>query len=143
MRGFVGKFAEVTGFWGDATPAQPNMTGIAVMYRATLDGQRLLCYVGGVEIESIKHKGLRRFFETGNAKGLVGDVARLRNMLAFIDAAETMQELAVPPNFGFHALVGDRKGDWSMTVTKNWRLTFRLNADGALINMDLEDYHGA
>ncbi len=113
------------------------------MRRATLDRFLSSGYRSAVEIESIKHKGLRRFFETGNAKGLVGDAGRLRKMLAFIDAAGSLQELASPPNFGLHPLVGDRHGDWSMTVTKNWRITFRLNEDGALIDMDLEDYHGA
>lgn len=96
-----------------------------------------------MEIESIRHKGLRRFFETGNAKGLVGDVGRLRKMFAFIDAAEGIDELSVPPNFGLHELTGGRKGTWSMTVTRNWRLTFEVNEEGALIDMDLEDYHGA
>ncbi|MGV3769404.1 MAG: type II toxin-antitoxin system RelE/ParE family toxin [Sphingobium phenoxybenzoativorans] len=96
-----------------------------------------------MEIESISHKGLRRFFETGNARGLVGDADRLRKMLAFIDAAETLEELAAPPNFGLHELSGDRKGTWSMTVTRNWRLTFRIDEGGALIDMDLEDYHGS
>ncbi|MDG2520346.1 type II toxin-antitoxin system RelE/ParE family toxin [Caulobacter segnis] len=96
-----------------------------------------------MEIESIRHKGLKRFFETGNAKGLVGDVSRLRRMLAFIDAAEALGELVTPPNFGLHQLTGDRSGFWSMTVTKNWRLTFCINDDGALIDLDLEDYHGS
>lgn len=96
-----------------------------------------------MDVESIRHKGLRRFFETGNAKGLVGDVGRLRNMLAFIDAAASLDELAAPPNFGFHALKGDRAGTWAMTVTRNWRLTFRVNEAGELVDMDLEDYHGA
>lgn len=80
---------------------------------------------------------------TGNAKGLVGDVGRLRKMLAFIDAAESFEELSVPPNFGLHELTGDRKGSWSMTITRNWRMTFGLNDEGALIDMDLEDYPGA
>jgi proteic killer suppression protein len=96
-----------------------------------------------MDVESIAHRGLRRFFETGNAKGLVGDVARLSNMLAFIDAAASLDELSVPPNFGLHQLKGDRAGTWSMTVTRNWRLTFRIDDAGALIEMDLEDYHGA
>jgi proteic killer suppression protein len=86
---------------------------------------------------------LRRFFEAGNAKGLVGDVDRLRRMLAFIDAAETLDELATPPNFGPHELTGDRKGVWSMTVTKNWRLTFHLKGMNVIIDMNLEDYHGS
>ena len=96
-----------------------------------------------MEIESIRHKGLRRFFETGSAKGLVGDAGRLRKMLAFIDAAEGIEELIMPPNFGMHELTGDRRGIWSMTVTRNWRMTFALNERGALIDMDLEDYHGS
>jgi proteic killer suppression protein len=96
-----------------------------------------------MDVESIAHKGLRRFFETGSAKGLVGDVALLRNMLAFIDAAASLDELSVPPNFGLHELKGDCAGTWSMTVTRNWRLTFRIDDAGALIDMDLEDYHGA
>ncbi len=96
-----------------------------------------------MKIESISHKGLRRFFETGSSKALVGDVRRLRRMLAFIDAAETLEELATPPNFALHELTGNRRGVWSMTVTRNWRLTFRLDENDALIDMDLEDYHGA
>ena len=95
-----------------------------------------------MEIESIRHTGLRRFFETGNAKGLVGDAGRLRKMLAFIDAAESFDELMLPPNFGLHELVGDRKGQWSMTVTRNWRMVFSMNGKGALVDLDLEDYHG-
>ncbi len=96
-----------------------------------------------MDIEAIRHKGLKRFFETGNAGGIVGDAARLRKMLVFIDAAASFEELAAPPNFGLHALTGDRKGSWAMTVTKNWRLTFRINEAGALIDMDVEDYHGS
>ena len=60
-----------------------------------------------MDIESIAHKGLRRFFETGNAKGLIGDVGRIRKMLAFIDAAGSFDELALPPNYGLHELVGN------------------------------------
>jgi proteic killer suppression protein len=64
-------------------------------------------------------------------------------MLAFIDAAEDINELATPPNYGLHELTGDRRGTWPMTVTKNWRLTFRISAKGALTEVDLEDYHGS
>lgn len=87
---------------------------------------------GLMEIESIRHKGLRRFFETGNPMGLVGDVNRMRTMLAYIDAAENLDELAIPPDFGLHELAGDRSGAWSMTVTRNWRLTFGISDDGGL-----------
>lgn len=94
-----------------------------------------------MDIESISHKGLRRFFETGNAKGLVGDVNRLRKMLAFIDAAASFDELAVPPNYGLHELVGDKAGRWAMTVTRNWRLTFIKLDEHSIAELNLEDYH--
>lgn len=110
---------------------------------ATLDIQAVNSHLKVMEVESIRHKGLRRFFETGNPKGLVGDTERLRKMLVFIEAAQSFEELAVPPNYGLHELAGDRSRTWSMTVTRNWRLTFRLNEDGALIDLDLEDYHGS
>lgn len=64
-------------------------------------------------------------------------------MLAFIDAVGSLEELSVPPNYGLHPLTGDRAGTWSMTVTKNWRLTFRVSEAGALLDMTLEDYHGS
>ncbi len=95
-----------------------------------------------MDVDSITHKALRRFFETGTSKGLVGDVGRLRKMLAFIDAAASLDELSVPPNYGLHPLRGDREGTWSMTITRNWRLTFRINDAGELTEMNLEDYHG-
>ncbi len=94
-----------------------------------------------MDLHSITHKGLRRFFETGNAKGLVGDAARIRKMLAFINAAGSFDELAVPPNYGLHELVGDKTGRWAMTVTKNWRLTFLKIDEATIADLDLEDYH--
>lgn len=95
-----------------------------------------------VEIESIRHKGLRHFVETGKPKGLSGELAhRILKMVNFIIAAETLDELSVPPNYGLHQLKGDRAGVWAMTVTRNWRMTFKLNEQDAIIELDLEDYH--
>lgn len=96
-----------------------------------------------MDIESISHKGLRRYFQTGIASGLVGDATRIRKMLNFILAAGSLDELATPPNYGLHPLTGNRAGTWAMTVTKNWRMTFTLTDGGALADLDLEDYHGA
>ena len=93
-----------------------------------------------MEIESVRHRKLRKFLETGGAKGVI-EPERIVDMIAFIDAAETFDELAVPPNFGFHPLKGDRKGDFAMTVTRNWRLTFAKIDESTIGNLDLEDYH--
>ena len=93
-------------------------------------------------IDSIRHKALRRFAETGSAMGLPpGSVDRLRSMLAYLAAMAAEEELRVPPNFGAHRLTGDRTGKWALTVTRNWRMTFRINEAGAIEDMDLEDYH--
>lgn len=62
-------------------------------------------------------------------------------MLAYLSAIDDVEELRIPPNFGAHTLTGDRAGCWSLTVTRNWRLTFSLNADGGIEDLDLEDYH--
>ena len=98
--------------------------------------------MAAVEIDSIRHKALRSFVETGKPKGLDPQLAdRLRRMLAFLAAAEDPEELLTPPNWGAHVLTGDRAGTWSLTVTRNWRMTFRLNAAGAITDLDLEDYH--
>ncbi|MEE4210061.1 MAG: type II toxin-antitoxin system RelE/ParE family toxin [Parvularcula sp.] len=93
-----------------------------------------------VEIESIRHKALRRFAETGKAKGVI-EPDRIRRMLAFVAAAESKADLATPPNFGLHALSGDREGTFAMTVTKNWRLTFTMIDEATIADLDLEDYH--
>ncbi len=95
-----------------------------------------------MEIESIRHKALRNFAETGSTKGLNANIIdRLRNMLSFLTAIATVEKLLTPPNFGAHQLTGDRAGTWSLTATKNWQMTFRLNQALAIEDLDLEDYH--
>ena len=93
-----------------------------------------------MDIGSIRDKALRRFAETGNAKGVI-QPDRVRDMLAFIVAAGSFDELGVPQNFGFHALKGDRAGTYAMTVTRNYRLTFAKIDDQTIADLDLEDYH--
>ncbi|TCP30718.1 type II toxin-antitoxin system RelE/ParE family toxin [Sphingomonas sp. BK235] len=93
-------------------------------------------------IESIRHKALRRFAETGKAKGLPSEViSRIGLMLLFLDQAVSTDALLAPPNYGAHQLSGDRAGTWALTVTRNWRMTFSLDEEGAIVDLDLEDYH--
>lgn len=93
-----------------------------------------------MEIESIRHKALRQLFEQGKTKGLI-EPQRLIDMLAFIGFVQEFDRLADPPNFGFHALTGNRKGSYAMTVTRNWRLTFTKIDEHTVADLDLEDYH--
>jgi toxin HigB-1 len=95
-----------------------------------------------VEIETVRSKALEAFLETGKPKGIDARIAgRTRNIVVLLMAARDVEELKAPPNFGFHWLVGDRAGTAAMTLTKNWRLTFRVSDDASIIDLDLEDYH--
>ncbi len=89
------------------------------------------------------HKGLRRFIEDDDASGVQAVVAaKLRRIISFLQDMEREDELHSVPSWKAHQLTGDRKGTWSLFVTKNWRLTFRI-AQGELeiIDLDYEDYH--
>ena len=55
---------------------------------------------------------------------------------------ESADELKSIVAWRAHQLSGDRKGVWSLTVTRNWRITFRIDeSEKAIIDLDYEDYH--
>ena len=94
-----------------------------------------------MRVRSIAHKRLRRLYEENSSKGLNADtVDKLRKMLTFLDAMQDPEELRAIPLWKAHALTGDRKGTWSLHVTRNWRMTFRIE-DGEIVDLSLEDYH--
>ncbi len=91
-------------------------------------------------IRSFKHKGLRKFHETGSAAGIqAGHKQRLRMMLTALDTAAVLQDMDVP-GLRLHPLKGNRQGLWAITVNKNWRLTFSFE-NGDVYVVDYEDYH--
>jgi proteic killer suppression protein len=91
-------------------------------------------------IRSFKHKGLKRFYETGRATGIRSEhQKRLRFQLAALDTAQTIEDMDIP-GFRLHPLKGDRKGQWAITVNANWRLVFRF-VDGHAYDVQYEDYH--
>jgi toxin HigB-1 len=94
-------------------------------------------------IRNVRHKGLRRFIEQDDASGLQPAVVeKLRNMLSFLQDMDAEQELHDLQSWKAYQLTGDRKGVWSLFVTKNWRLTFRIDArEIVIIDLDYEDYH--
>ena len=91
-------------------------------------------------IKSIRHKGLRRFYETGVAAGIqTTQATRLRLQLAALDTAQTIQDMDIP-GFKLHPLKGKLKGRWAISVSGNWRLTFEFG-QGDVQLLDYEDYH--
>lgn len=88
----------------------------------------------------ITHKGLRRFYENDDARGLdAGMTRKLGSILAALDAAQRIDQLG-NPGYRLHRLEGDLAGLWSIRVTGNWRLVFRFE-DGEAVDVDLLDYH--
>ncbi len=94
-------------------------------------------------IRNVIHKGLRRFFEKDDGSKLdAAIVPKLRRMLTFLQDMEDERELTTIPSWKAHKLTGQRKGTWSLHVTRNWRLTFKIDkTEIEIIDLDYEDYH--
>ena len=94
-----------------------------------------------MQIRNIRHKGLKRLAEDDDERGIRPDLTgRVRNVLAAIISAADIDGVRGPPGWRIHRLSGDRAGTWSISVSGNWRITFRID-NGDVANMDLEDYH--
>ncbi|MFA6016302.1 MAG: type II toxin-antitoxin system RelE/ParE family toxin [Gallionellaceae bacterium] len=94
-----------------------------------------------MRLGKIRHKGLRRFYEDDDPSGLpAASVPRIRNMIAALVFADDLASLKAFPGWRLHQLTGDRKGQWSLSVTGNWRIVFRIEGD-EIRDLDLEDYH--
>lgn len=91
-------------------------------------------------IKSFKHKGQKKFFDTGNKAGIQAKhERRLRMQLTAIDTATFIDDIVLP-GFKLHALRGSRNSVWSITVNGNWRVTFEF-IDGNAYILNYEDYH--
>ncbi len=91
-------------------------------------------------IVGFKHRGLQRFFEKGDRKGLnPNHVAKIRRILSRLEAATSIKDLDAPGH-RLHPLKGDRKGKWAVDVDRTWRITFRFDGRDA-DDVDYEDYH--
>ena len=91
----------------------------------------------------IRHRGLRRLIEHGETRYLAPDmVDRISGIVASILLAEDMDEFiaSVPRGWRVHQLSGNRGGVWSVSVSRNWRITFEVQR-GEVTGLDLEDYH--
>lgn len=96
-----------------------------------------------MKIQNFAHKGLKRLYEEGDAKGLPpSGVDKLRKMIAFLEAMGNESELRNIPVWKAHLLTGSRNGTWSLHVTRNWRITFWIDhAKRRICDVNFEDYH--
>ena len=92
-------------------------------------------------IESFRGRPLKRFWERHDDRGIRRDwVARVKMILDALNAASQPDDMDLP-GLHFHALRGDRKSEYAVYVSRNWRITFAWSGQDAT-EVDLEDYHG-
>jgi len=92
-------------------------------------------------IKRIRHKGLERFFRNGSTRGINAQhAAWLRVLLTALNAATSPEQMNQLPGTRLHSLRGERKGQWAISVSGNWRLVFEFDGEDAT-NLDLLDYH--
>ncbi|HXM44941.1 MAG TPA: type II toxin-antitoxin system RelE/ParE family toxin [Bryobacteraceae bacterium] len=94
-----------------------------------------------MKVRRFTHKALKQFYQEGIVKGLPADaLTKLRTIFAVLDRIKDLEELKAWPLWKVHVLTGGRKGTWSLHVTRNWRLTFRVE-ENEIVDVNLEDYH--
>jgi proteic killer suppression protein len=94
-----------------------------------------------MRIASFRNRELDRFWRQNEVRGIARQYEwKLRAMLTVIEEAENIGELETIPGWRLHPLKGDRKGIWSLKLTRNQRLTFRI-AGSVVSEIDIEDYH--
>ena len=91
-------------------------------------------------IRSFKDKKSARFFEGEDIKAFRSFADQLARRLTYLNEAEKLQDLRELRSNRFEALVGDRKGQYSIRVNKQWRLCFRWGSDGPE-EVEVVDYH--
>lgn len=91
-------------------------------------------------IRNFKHKGLERFYKTGNVKGITGTHAkRIKARLAYLNISNTLEDL--PSQWKCHPLYKDLEGCHAIWVSGAWRIVFRFE-DSAFCDLDYMQYHG-
>jgi proteic killer suppression protein len=91
-------------------------------------------------IRNFKHRGLKRFYEDGDGRGILPDMLEtVREILTLLDSAKSPRDLDVH-GYRLHPLKGNLKGLWSMTVRANWRILFRFDGTD-VFDIELIDYH--
>ena len=91
-------------------------------------------------IHTFRHRGLKRLYERDDPSRVGADLAkRVALALADLDDASKPSDLDMP-GYRLHPLKGDLAGLWSISISGNWRITFRVEG-GDVYDVDLVDYH--
>ncbi len=92
-------------------------------------------------IKSFADKATEKFFETGKSRRLPpAIIARAAMRLNQLDSATVIEDLRLPPSNHLEAIVGNRKGQWSIRINDQWRVCFCF-VDGHALDVEITDYH--
>jgi proteic killer suppression protein len=92
-------------------------------------------------IRSFGHKDTERLFLRERVKKFARPLQRVAlRKLALLDAAESLDDLRVPPGNRLEKLTGDREGQYSIRINDQWRVCFRWS-DGDAHDVEITDYH--
>ena len=92
-------------------------------------------------IRSWSNSRSRCFYEKGKVSKFHGlDIDAAADLLAALDAAQSLEDLSPLKSVGLHKLSGDRAGQWAMTVNGPWRICFRFK-EGDAYDVEIVDYH--
>jgi len=96
-----------------------------------------------MDLVRFNHKGLKRFYLEGNSRGIpAGMVDKVRKLLFALETAKNLEQVKRFPGWKLRPLRGELEGVWSLTVTGNWRLTFRYEEEtNTASDLNLVDYH--
>lgn len=93
-------------------------------------------------IEGFRNKALERLYAAGDSRKLQKQqLAKIEDILIRLNDDEPLESLRAKPGYRLHQLKGGGRGVWSVRVTGNWRITFRVDQDGSVYDIDLIDYH--
>ncbi len=91
-------------------------------------------------IMSFKHRGLKSLYDGRTARRVAPEhVQKLLDILAVLDRSSGPVDLDLP-GLRLHPLKGELKGHYAVSVSGNWRVTFRFE-DGQAVDVDYVDYH--
>lgn len=92
-------------------------------------------------IRTFKNKDTEAVFAGKFVKGLDRQIQqRAREKLKYLDSATDLRDLIVPPSNQLETLKGDRAGQHSIRINKQWRLCFTWK-DGDALDVEIVDYH--
>lgn len=98
-------------------------------------------YIFTMHFGKFRHKGLKALYEDDNLRGVpAAYAAKIKRILAALEYADELSQVATLPGWKLHPLKGARRGAYAITVTENWRITFLLD-ENIITDIDFEDYH--